>query len=154
MLNDLYVVLGVGVEATPKEIKSGYRRLAEELHPDRYGPDTPPFREAQEAYVVLSNPERRRVYDERTEAERQSRIAMRRSFAEPLRPTHPTAEPIMPFGCDPSPIEVSLREPLQTFGCIAESVGKTEKEINGLGPQSGASLGSKAAALLVLSRLR
>ena len=39
-------------------------------------------------------------------------------------------------------------------GCIAESVGKTEKEITGLGPQSGASLGSKAAALLVLSRLR
>jgi DnaJ-class molecular chaperone len=115
MLNDLYVVLGVGVEATPKEIKSGYQRLAEELHPDRYRPDTPPFREAQEAYVVLSNPERRRVYDERTEAERQSRIAMRRSFAEPLRPTHPTAEPIMPFGGYPSPIEVSLREPLQTF---------------------------------------
>jgi hypothetical protein len=40
------------------------------------------------------------------------------------------------------------------YGSIAESVGKTEKEINGLGPQSGASLGSKAAALLVLSRLR
>jgi len=39
-------------------------------------------------------------------------------------------------------------------GSIAESVGKMGKEITGLGPQSGASLGSKAAALLVLSRLR
>jgi molecular chaperone DnaJ len=115
MRKDLYVLLGVGLEATPEEIKSGYQRLAKELHPGPYGPDAPPFREAQQADVVLSDPERRRVYDERTEAERQSRIARRRSHAEPLRPPDPTVEPIMPCGCDPSPIEVSLREPVQTF---------------------------------------
>ena len=112
MVRDLYIVLGVGEQASPQEIESSYQRLAQACDPERFGPETPPFREAQQAYVVLSDPERRRVYDERAEGDRQSRIARSWSGAEPLRRL---GERTMPRGCASSRIEVSLREPVQTF---------------------------------------
>jgi molecular chaperone DnaJ len=63
---DFYEILGISRDATSKEIKQAYRRLAMELHPDR-NPDDPEaeerFKEAAEAYEVLSNPEKREIYD-------------------------------------------------------------------------------------------
>lgn len=63
---DYYEVLGVGREATLKEIKSAYRKLAVECHPDR-NPDDPEaeekFKEAAEAYAVLSDDDKRARYD-------------------------------------------------------------------------------------------
>jgi molecular chaperone DnaJ len=62
---DYYDVLGVGRDASDKDIKSAFRRLARELHPDVS--DHPEaqerFREAAEAYEVLSKPETRELYD-------------------------------------------------------------------------------------------
>ena len=62
---DYYEVLGVGRDAGEGDIKRAFRRLARELHPDvSEAPDAEArFREAVEAYEVLSDPERRSTYD-------------------------------------------------------------------------------------------
>ena len=63
---DYYEVLGVARDATDSEIKRSFRSLAREHHPDK-NPDDPEserrFKEVQEAYAVLSDPEERRKYD-------------------------------------------------------------------------------------------
>jgi molecular chaperone DnaJ len=62
---DYYELLGVGRDASEQQIKSSFRRLARELHPDvSETPDAEArFREVAEAYQVLSNTETREVYD-------------------------------------------------------------------------------------------
>ena len=63
---DPYEVLGVGRDADETEIKKAFRRLARELHPDvnRHDPDAEEkFKEAAEAYEILSDAERRATYD-------------------------------------------------------------------------------------------
>ncbi len=63
---DFYEVLGVAREADANELKRAYRKLAMLYHPDR-NPDDPAaedrFKEATEAYTVLSDPDKRRRYD-------------------------------------------------------------------------------------------
>jgi len=66
MPRDYYEVLGVGREAGEAELKKAFRRLARELHPDvnDHDPEAEEkFKEAAEAYEVLSDAERRRTYD-------------------------------------------------------------------------------------------
>jgi molecular chaperone DnaJ len=65
MARDYYEVLGVSREATETEIKKSFRRLARELHPDvnQAADAEERFKEAAEAYEVLSDAERRRTYD-------------------------------------------------------------------------------------------
>jgi len=62
---DYYEVLGVSRTATAEELRRAYRRLAREYHPDvnkSPGADEK-FKEINEAYEVLSDPERRAAYD-------------------------------------------------------------------------------------------
>lgn len=64
---DYYEVLGVSKSATADEIKKAYRKLAIKYHPDRNPGDKEAeekFKEAAEAYDVLSNPEKRQRYDQ------------------------------------------------------------------------------------------
>ncbi|MCL4396032.1 MAG: DnaJ domain-containing protein, partial [Chloroflexi bacterium] len=63
---DYYKVLGVAKNATEKEIKQAYRRLARKYHPDVNPNDKAAhekFKEINEANDVLSSPEKRRKYD-------------------------------------------------------------------------------------------
>jgi len=63
---DYYEVLGCAREASGEDLKRAFRKIAMDSHPDR-NPDDPAaaarFREASEAYAVLSDPGRRRSYD-------------------------------------------------------------------------------------------
>ena len=63
---DYYDVLGVGKSSSADQIKSAYRKLAVKYHPDKNEGDKAAeekFKEASEAYHVLSNSERKQNYD-------------------------------------------------------------------------------------------
>ncbi|GAB5603778.1 molecular chaperone DnaJ2 [Thermus sp. FJN-A] len=64
-MKDYYAILGVPRNATQEEIKRAYKRLARQYHPDvNKSPGAEErFKEINEAYAVLSDPEKRRIYD-------------------------------------------------------------------------------------------
>ena len=64
---DYYEILGVSKNADAKEIKKAYRKLAIKYHPDKNPDDKAAeerFKEAAEAYDVLSSPEKKQRYDQ------------------------------------------------------------------------------------------
>jgi len=64
MPRDYYEILGVAKGASADDIKKAFRKLAHQYHPDKGGGDEAKFKEANEAYQVLSDPEKRQRYDQ------------------------------------------------------------------------------------------
>lgn len=61
---DYYETLGVSREASGEEIKKAYRKSAHKYHPDKAGGDEAKFKEINEAYQALSDPAKRKQYDQ------------------------------------------------------------------------------------------
>jgi molecular chaperone DnaJ len=88
MAKSYFAILGISSGATADEIRSAYRRLAKEFHPDRYEGGSERFRDIQEAYAVLGNSRRRREYKQNIR---------KVSPKTPLRRTgYPEPEPLIP----------------------------------------------------------
>lgn len=64
MVKDLYKILGVDKKASAEDIKKAYRKMAHQHHPDKKGGNEAKFKEVNEAYQVLSDPQKRQQYDQ------------------------------------------------------------------------------------------
>lgn len=63
MKKDYYNILGIAKGATQEDIKKAYREKAHKYHPDKAGGDESKFKEINEAYQILGNPDKRAQYD-------------------------------------------------------------------------------------------
>lgn len=64
MSKDYYHILGVSKSASQDEVKAAFRKLAHQYHPDKTGGDDMKFKQANEAYQILGDPEKRKKYDQ------------------------------------------------------------------------------------------
>lgn len=64
MAKDYYDILGIDKKASQDEVKKAFRKLAHKYHPDKQGGDSAKFKEASEAYSVLSDDKKRSAYDQ------------------------------------------------------------------------------------------
>ncbi len=110
MAKNYYLILGLASDASDQEIKSAYKRLAKELHPDISGNDSVPFLELQEAYSILNDPEKRQQYDDR----RVKRQTISRVPIEPLVRKRSDVEPLIPRKRSANP-GYSIRNEFHTF---------------------------------------
>lgn len=62
-MSDYYKILGVPTTASAADIKKNYRKLSLQYHPDKNNGDDEKFKEISQAYEVLSDPEKRKIYD-------------------------------------------------------------------------------------------
>jgi DnaJ-class molecular chaperone len=103
MPKNYYIILGIPSKSTQEEIKSAYRRLAKEFHPDHYGDNHFPFLNVQEAYSVLSDPVRRRAYDAALENNRKKQ----QHFRQPERMGKYYKEEVEPLVPEQGPVNLS-----------------------------------------------
>ena len=83
MAKSYFAILEVTSSASPAEVRSAYRRLAKEYHPDYYGGDSKPFQQIQEAYAVLGDPDKRKAYENTLSSIRIQRTARQSPYPEP-----------------------------------------------------------------------
>jgi DnaJ-class molecular chaperone len=98
MKRDFYKVLGVNYKAGPEKIKRAYRQAAKRYHPDVSPRSGEKFREVQEAYDTLSDPEKKALYDQKISDKRSSVIRPQPDDPYPLRSYPPSLfDEIAPF---------------------------------------------------------
>lgn len=76
MSKNYYFILGLSPQASSREIKNAFRRLAKEFHPDHHGDNAAPFRSIREAYSVLNDPEKKKAYDAKISRKKEININM------------------------------------------------------------------------------
>jgi DnaJ-class molecular chaperone len=110
MAKSYFAILGISPKATKDEIRSAYRRLAKEFHPDHYEGSNERFREIQEAYSVLGNNLRRRNYEQ----------SIRKApFTPPVRqPPYAEPEPLIP---EEGPLDPGHISPVRSFQSFTPS---------------------------------
>jgi DnaJ-class molecular chaperone len=84
MRKNFYKVLGVNQKAGPDKIKRAYRQAAKRYHPDVSPRNEEKFREVQEAYDILSDPEKKALYDQETLEVRSPAVSPQSYYADPL----------------------------------------------------------------------
>jgi len=121
MPKNYYIILGIPSKSTQEEIKSAYRRLAKEFHPDHYGDNHFPFLNVQEAYSVLSDPVRRRAYDAALENNRKKQ----QHFRQPERMGKYYKEEVEPLVPEQGPVNLSdalLAKSFQVYKPLLEAL--------------------------------
>jgi DnaJ-class molecular chaperone len=98
MKKDFYKVLGVNPKAGPEKIKRAYRQAAKRYHPDVSPRNGEKFREVQEAYDTLSDPEKRAIYDREILEKKSPALSPQPYYPYPLR-SYPSSlfDEIAPF---------------------------------------------------------
>lgn len=90
MVNNLYSILGVSSDADESTLKKAYRNLAKKYHPDLHPDDAEAeakFKEINEAFAILSDPDKRRAYDkERQSNSRQRTTASKANASRTSKP--------------------------------------------------------------------
>lgn len=110
MAKSYFAILGISPNATVDEIRSAYRRLAKEFHPDYYTGSSERFRDIQEAYSVLGNRRRRHEYEQSIR-----KVPIKRF----LRPsTYPEPEPLIP---EEGPVNIGEVSPVRSFQSFTPS---------------------------------
>jgi DnaJ-class molecular chaperone len=98
MKKDFYKVLGVNQKAGPEKIKRAYRQAAKRYHPDVSPRHEEKFREVQEAYDTLSDPDKKALYDREILEKLSPAFSPQPYYPYPLR-DHPSSlfDEIAPF---------------------------------------------------------
>jgi DnaJ-class molecular chaperone len=110
MAKSYFAILGITSGASADEIRSAYRRLAKEYHPDHYAGSRERFQDIQEAYSVLGDSRRRHRYEQRirkASTQRPSRRAYR-----------PEPEPLIP---EDRPADLGDVSPVRSFQSFTPS---------------------------------
>jgi len=110
MAKSYFAILGISSDASVDEIRSAYRRLAKEFHPDHFAGDSETFREIQEAYSVLGNVQRRRDYERKISKVGPKTPLRRMPYSEP--------EPLIP---EKRPIDAGDISPVRSFQSFTPS---------------------------------
>ena len=115
MEKSYFAILGVTSAASPDEVRSAYRRLAKEYHPDHFEGDSGVFRQIQEAYATLGNAQQRAEYEQSI---RRSSVRVRKMEGQGK---YPEPEPLIP---EQRHADLSLGEisPVRSFQTFAPSL--------------------------------
>ncbi len=133
---DYYLILGVSRTESPSGIRAAFRELAKRYHPERIGPQgTRFFQEILTAYQMLSNPEKRRHYDQglshaEGRAAGQAEPIIVGSESQPV-PTVPEPIPLLRgFATVCPPFEEVLERVLRNFTCAGIPPEEPVKSFN------------------------